>query len=139
MAIKMKPVQTLSQLIMEELLPIILTQLGIFPSLSQMQLSSIWVLTISQQNLLHLNTSLRLVILHATIIIIHSLGYNKFISFIQSKYLPVNPNLQMFVVCGPMISTPCCTYVQNVVNRQSSNVHYIDMQNILKFPDDIGT
>jgi lysophospholipase L1-like esterase len=57
-------------------------------------------------------------------------GYKAFIAYIRSKYSS-NPNLQMFLACGPMIGDPCCQYVQNVVNASGSNIHYISLQNLV--------
>jgi len=61
-------------------------------------------------------------------------GYINFIKYIRSQYAPANPTL--FLACGPMISDPCCTYVQNVAS--SVNATFIDMQNILSPPIDYG-
>jgi hypothetical protein len=63
-------------------------------------------------------------------------GYQKFISFIQSRYLTINPNLQFFLACGPMIGNPCCQYVQQVAKLEGAT--YVDLQGILDFPNDYG-
>lgn len=94
----------------------------------------------AQSQLLH-KTSLNLVF-HRNFAWINWLGYVTFVQSIIDNYKPYNSNLQVFLACGPMISDPCCTYVQNVVDtlNQSNNgiAHFIDMQNILSYPDDYG-
>ena len=65
-------------------------------------------------------------------------GYTEFVSFIQEKY-QVNADLKVFLVCGPLIGNPCCTYVQNVAQALSSTgVYYIDLEDILTYPTDYG-
>eukprot|EP01132_Coremiostelium_polycephalum_P008382 gene8382-10297_t len=59
-------------------------------------------------------------------------GYQNFISTIKSKY-PSNPTI--FLICGPMIGQPCCTYVKNVAS--ATDAIYIDIENILT-PTDYG-
>ena len=55
-----------------------------------------------------------------------------FISFLRENYIPHNPQLQMFLVCGPMIGGECCDYVQDVVSlNKQNNVHYINLEGIL--------
>ncbi|KAF2070879.1 hypothetical protein CYY_007797, partial [Polysphondylium violaceum] len=58
--------------------------------------------------------------------------YIDFINFIKSKYIN---NPLFFLVCGPMITDPCCQYVQNVAH--AVDAIYIDMQGILE-PNDYG-
>eukprot|EP00011_Vannellida_sp_DIVA3-517-6-12_P011385 CAMPEP_0114614694 /NCGR_PEP_ID=MMETSP0168-20121206/5785_1 /TAXON_ID=95228 ORGANISM="Vannella sp., Strain DIVA3 517/6/12" /NCGR_SAMPLE_ID=MMETSP0168 /ASSEMBLY_ACC=CAM_ASM_000044 /LENGTH=352 /DNA_ID=CAMNT_0001825749 /DNA_START=43 /DNA_END=1097 /DNA_ORIENTATION=+ len=54
-------------------------------------------------------------------------GYYEFIARIRTAY---GEDLPMFLVCGPMIGDPCCTYVQEVVSNVS-NAYYVDLQDIL--------
>ena len=54
-------------------------------------------------------------------------GYKQFIQSIRTQYTQAVP---IFLACGPMISDPCCTYVQNVVASEN-NCHFINLQNIL--------
>lgn len=54
-------------------------------------------------------------------------GYKQFIAAIRQKY---SQSMPIFLACGPMISNPCCTYVQNVVQTEN-NCHFINLQNIL--------
>lgn len=67
-------------------------------------------------------------------------GYLNFVNFIENAYN--NPNLKYYLVCGPMIGNPCCTYVQNVVQILSQTilpgrVKFINLQGILT-PYDLG-
>jgi len=59
-------------------------------------------------------------------------AFHKFLGLLSTNY---KPDTQYFLVCGPLISNPCCEYVQNVVSSSSDNVHYVDMQNILDNSD----
>ena len=52
-----------------------------------------------------------------------------FLNYITGQYN--NSNLQVFLVCGPLIGDPCCSYVQQVATSMGSRFHYIDMQGIL--------
>ena len=54
-------------------------------------------------------------------------AYHNFIQQIRSAY----GNIPIFLACGPMIGSPCCDYVQNVVNFEE-NTYYIDLENILE-------
>jgi len=65
-------------------------------------------------------------------------GYINFINFILSKYISVNPSLEIFLACGPMIGNPCCSYVEDVVSQFSAGLTYVDLQNILIYPNDYG-
>ncbi|EGG21257.1 hypothetical protein DFA_01136 [Cavenderia fasciculata] len=57
-------------------------------------------------------------------------GYTNFIDSIRTKY---NNGTVFFLACGPMISDPCCQYVQNVATATKSI--YIDLQDILDSSD----
>ncbi len=63
-------------------------------------------------------------------------------AFIRDKYSSVADKQHIFLVCYPSASEPLCSYVQNVVNTERaqgfSNVHYIDLGDILVYPDDYG-
>jgi len=54
-----------------------------------------------------------------------------FINFIKTKYSDRPPTF--FLICGPMISDPCCTYVENIAKQVDAI--YIDMQGILNTHD----
>jgi len=60
-------------------------------------------------------------------------GYYNFINYIRSKY---PQNLRLFLVCGPIIGNPCCEYIQEVAGNIGAT--YINMQNILTYPNDYG-
>jgi len=62
-------------------------------------------------------------------------GYKKFIASIQVAYASTQ-QLPIFLVCGPLIGNPCCSYVQNVATELG--LYYIDLQNILTYPEDYG-
>jgi len=64
------------------------------------------------------------------------IAYLDFISTIQSVYAS-SENLQIFLVCGPLISGTCCEYIQDVVGQFSSGVTFINLQGILS-SDDFG-
>jgi len=57
-------------------------------------------------------------------------AYLNFINEIQQDY---GSQVEIFLVCGPLIGNPCCQYVQNV--SELANVNYINMQNILNSTD----
>jgi len=59
-------------------------------------------------------------------------SYKTFITLIRNRY---GNNIQLFLVCGPMIGNPCCQYVQQVVLDNQPNVHYVDLQGILQQSD----
>jgi lysophospholipase L1-like esterase len=59
-------------------------------------------------------------------------GYQKFINYLRQNY----PRQPIFVTCGPMIGDPCCQYVADMA--KNPNTYYVDVQHILKFPDDYG-
>jgi len=61
-------------------------------------------------------------------------GYIAFVKRILTDYSTKPP--QIFLVCGPMINDPCCTYVKQAATALKAT--YIDMQNILVNPNDIG-
>jgi len=61
-------------------------------------------------------------------------GYNAFIKFILTQYGASQPNLKFFLVCGPLIGNPCCSYVKDVAS-QHSNAVYVNMQGILNSND----
>lgn len=60
-------------------------------------------------------------------------GYQKFINYLRQNY----PRQPIFVTCGPMIGDPCCQYVADMA--KNPNTYYVDVQHILKFPDDYGS
>lgn len=63
------------------------------------------------------------------------LGYEALVRTVRTKYSS-NPNLQVFLACGPMSTgTPQCSYVQNVVSRAGGNIHFIDLQNLMTDPN----
>jgi hypothetical protein len=62
-------------------------------------------------------------------------GYVSFIHYVLSQYSQ-NPNLKLFLACGPVVKDPCCEYVEQV--SQKVNATFINMQNILDFPSDYG-
>ena len=55
-------------------------------------------------------------------------GYRGLIKQIREAY---GESVPLFLVCGPMITGECCTYVQNIVNMEP-NTYYINLQNILE-------
>jgi len=61
-------------------------------------------------------------------------GYQNFIAFLLGNYQQVH----IFLVCGPLINNPCCSYIQDVVKTKSINfptIYYVDMTNILNSTD----
>ncbi|KYR02412.1 esterase [Tieghemostelium lacteum] len=52
--------------------------------------------------------------------------YIDFIGYLKNQY---SNNPQFFILCGPMISNPCCNYVEMVASK--TNSVYIPLQNIL--------
>jgi len=58
-------------------------------------------------------------------------GYINFVNYIKQQYSNRLPTI--FLVCGPLISDPCCSYVQNVATIVGAV--YIDMQGILNQND----
>jgi len=62
-------------------------------------------------------------------------GYQNYIEAIRTSYTPHNPTI--FLACGPLIGDPCCSYVQDVVGNDTS-LTFINLQNILQFPEDYG-
>jgi len=63
-------------------------------------------------------------------------GYHSFINYIWGKY---GRSTALFLACGPMIGNPCCTYVQQVVNSYNGKgVYYVDLRNLLSYPQDYG-
>jgi hypothetical protein len=61
-------------------------------------------------------------------------GYDAFLSTIQTRYA-ANPNLQIFLACGPMIGDPACASVRAVVSAHGPNFHFIDLQNLITDPN----
>jgi len=61
-------------------------------------------------------------------------GYNNFLQFLWSKY---GKGIPYFLVCGPLIGDPCCSYVQDIAG-QYAGVYYVNLQNILSYPADYG-
>jgi len=59
-------------------------------------------------------------------------AYKTFITEIRKKY---GNNVQLFLVCGPMIGNPCCKYVNQVVQENQPNVHYVNLEGILQQSD----
>jgi len=67
---------------------------------------------------------------------IFTTGYNNFLNFLWSKY---GKSIKIFLVCGPLIGNPCCQYIQDIVSQHSSQgVYYVNLQNILIYPQDYG-
>jgi lysophospholipase L1-like esterase len=66
-------------------------------------------------------------------------AYLKLFAFVRSKY---GSQPFIFALCGPMISDPCCQYVQQAVAKaqsQDSRVVYVDMhKGIFVGPQDVG-
>eukprot|EP01119_Soliformovum_irregulare_P010139 TRINITY_DN2472_c0_g4_i1.p1 TRINITY_DN2472_c0_g4~~TRINITY_DN2472_c0_g4_i1.p1 ORF type:complete len:353 (-),score=58.12 TRINITY_DN2472_c0_g4_i1:151-1176(-) len=62
-------------------------------------------------------------------------AYVSLIASLRSRY--GRSDLPIFAVCGPLIGDPCCQYVENV-SKMESNVHFVNLQNILSFPQDYG-
>jgi len=61
-------------------------------------------------------------------------AYRAYLQAIRASYAP--NTIVFFLVCGPLIGNPCCTYVQDVVREENSNnVVYVDLQNILNGND----
>jgi hypothetical protein len=58
-------------------------------------------------------------------------AYREFLRQIRQAY---GEDMIFFLACGPMISNPCCEYVQNVVSREY-RTHFINMQNLLTEED----
>jgi lysophospholipase L1-like esterase len=61
-------------------------------------------------------------------------AYNLFIKRIQMEY---SVNTKFFLVCGPMLDTPCMT-IESIVRSYPSNVYFVNLQNILVWPGDYG-
>eukprot|EP01087_Luapelamoeba_hula_P011684 TRINITY_DN3207_c0_g1_i1.p1 TRINITY_DN3207_c0_g1~~TRINITY_DN3207_c0_g1_i1.p1 ORF type:complete len:389 (+),score=55.41 TRINITY_DN3207_c0_g1_i1:1-1167(+) len=63
-------------------------------------------------------------------------GFIQFIHDIRGNYSRVNPNVHMFLMCGPMVSGVACDYVKEVAVRLGPSVaHYIDLQNLVPVQD----
>jgi len=61
-------------------------------------------------------------------------AYVAFVKRILNNYATKPP--QIFLMCGPMITDPCCQYVQDAATAIKAT--YIDVQKILVDPTDIG-
>jgi len=59
-------------------------------------------------------------------------AYKTFITYLRYRY---GNNVQLFLVCGPMIGNPCCQYVNQVVQDNQPNVHYVDLEGIIQTGD----
>jgi len=70
---------------------------------------------------------------------VFSNGYFGMTNMVRQHY---GKDVSIFTLCGPLIGDPCCSYIQNItktLNSQGdSKVYYVDMQNILVYPQDYG-
>jgi len=61
-------------------------------------------------------------------------AYRQFIQRLQNEY---SPDTKFFLVCGPMLDTPCMT-IESLVRSYPKNVYFVNLQNILVWPNDYG-
>jgi hypothetical protein len=58
---------------------------------------------------------------------------------IRAKYAAMGDTLHIFYSCGPkpIMGGDVCEYIKKAVS-QVRNAHYIDIQNVLDIPQDLG-
>ncbi len=66
-------------------------------------------------------------------------GVRNFLESIKTRYAAMGDRLQIFYACGPkpLLQDPACQYVKNAC-ANVTNVHYIDVQNVLDLSTDLG-
>jgi ABC-type proline/glycine betaine transport system ATPase subunit len=66
-------------------------------------------------------------------------GAKAFLEYIRAKYEAMGDKLHIFYSCGPkpIMGGPVCDYIKKAVS-QVRNAHYIDIQNVLDIPQDLG-
>jgi hypothetical protein len=66
-------------------------------------------------------------------------GYMSWLASIKLHYRIDGQIPHIFLACGPLIAKPLCTYVKEVVTLEKSDrIHYLDLENILHYPNDFG-
>jgi hypothetical protein len=66
-------------------------------------------------------------------------GAKAFMEGIRAKYAAMGDTLHIFYSCGPkpIMGGDVCEYIKKAVS-QVRNAHYIDIQNVLEIPQDLG-